>query len=250
MKTTSLFCSLVAILALFPHVAIAQGDPKAIVETAIAAHGGEAKIARLNRVHSKAEGTIDALPGQPPVPFVGENWRWDGNSKMTVTMRVQGVKVSVTDAVQGDTQWRQLFGKTQDLAKEEVAEIQESRHVDKIAKLGFLKDDTVELVSLPESKFADKAAAGVLVKSKGHKDVKLYFDKENGLLVKVEHISLDLLSGKEVLQELVLSDYQDKDGLKYAMQSTLLRDGKKIMDGKVTELELVDKMDQAIFARP
>ena len=38
------------------------------------------------------------------------------------------------------TQWRQLFGKTQELAKEEVAEIQESRHVDKIAKLGFLKE--------------------------------------------------------------------------------------------------------------
>jgi hypothetical protein len=184
------------------------------------------------------------------VPFVGESWRWDENSKMTITMRVQGVKVSVTDAVHGDTQWRQLFGKTQELAKEEVAEIQESRHVDKIAKLGFLKDDTIELVSLPESKIADKAAAGVVVKSKGHKDVKLYFDKESGLLVKVEHISLDLLSGKEVLEELVLSDYQDKDGLKYAMKSTLQRDGKKIMDGKVTELEFVDKMDQAIFARP
>lgn len=250
MKKSFLHLALLSVFALYSHLALAQGDPKAVVEKAIAAHGGEAKIARLNRVHSKAEGTIDALPNQPPVPFVGESWRWDDNSKMTITMRVQGVKVSVTDAVHGDTQWRQLFGKTQELAKEEVAEIQESRHVDKIAKLGFLKDDTVELASLPESKIADKEAVGVVVKSKGHKDVKLYFDKESGLLLKVEHSSLDLLSGKEVLEELLLSDYQDKDGLKYAMKSTLMRDGKKIMDGKVTELEFVDKMDQATFARP
>ena len=46
----------------------------------------------------------------------------------------------VTDAVQGDTQWRQLQGVTQELSKEEVAEIQESRYVDRLAKLAFLKD--------------------------------------------------------------------------------------------------------------
>lgn len=249
MKTSKLVLALFALLPLFTHLATAQ-ESQALVEKAIAAHGGADKITRLNRVHSKAEGTIDALPGQPPVPFVGESWRMDGNSKMTVTMRVQGVKVTVTDATHGDTQWRQLFGKTEELAKEEIAEIQESRHVDNIAKLGFLKDPKIELSALAETKLADKPALGVLVKSQGHRDVKLYFDKESSLLVKVEHLSLDLLSGKEVMEELVLSDYQDKDGLKYAMKSALYRDGKKIMDGKVTELEFVDKMDEKIFARP
>lgn len=52
------------------------------------------------------------------------------------------------------------------------------------------------------------------------------------------------------MKELALSNYQDKDGLKYAMRSSLYRDGKKIMDGKVTELEFVDQLDQAIFAKP
>ena len=78
--------------------------------------------------------------------------------------------------------------------------------------------------------------------------MKLFFDKETGLLAKIEHPAVDLLSGKEVAEELVLSDYEDKDGLKYAMRSTLYRDGKKIMDGKVTKLEFVEKLDAAIFA--
>jgi len=232
------------------QVVQAQDDPKAVIQKAVAAHGGEDKIARLNKVHSVAEGTIDALPGQPPAPFVGESWRMDGNSKMTVTLKVLGMKMTVTDAVQGDTHWRQVQGRLTDLSKEEVAEIEESRYVDQIAKLGFLKDAAKELASLPEQKIADKPAVGVLVKSQGHKDVKLYFDKESGLLTKIEHSSRDLLSGKDVLEELVLSDYQDQDGLRYAMRSTLLRDGKKIMDGKVTKLEFDAKLDEATFARP
>jgi hypothetical protein len=237
------------IALLLASAAVAQ-DSKAIVERAIVAHGGEAKLARMNKVHSVAEGTIDALPGQPPLPFVGESWRMEGNSKMVVTMRLQGQKISVTDAVHGDTKWRQLAGVTQDLSKEEAAEVDESRHVDQIAKLGFLKDSAIELSALPEAKISDKPAAGVVIKLKGHKDVKLYFDKETNLLVKIQHPALDLLSGKEVTEELVLSDYQDKDGLKYAMKSELWRDGQKIMEGKVTKLEFVDKMDEKIFARP
>ena len=132
----------------------------------------------------------------------------------------------------------------------EVAEIKESRYVDRIAKLGFLKDAGLELSTLPDTKIADKPAAGVLVKSPGHKDVKLYFDKVSSLLTKIEHAAIDLLSGREVLEELVLSDYQDHDGLKYAMHSTMYRDGKKIMDGKVTLVEFVDKLDEKVFARP
>jgi hypothetical protein len=249
MNKAHIFAAYLLLAALVSKWSVAQ-EPKAIVEKAIAAHGGEQKIVRLNRVHSIAEGTIDALPGQPAMPFVGESWRMDGNSKMVVTMRVLGQKVTVTDAVHGDTQWRQLAGVNQEISQEEAAQIQESRYVDQIVKLGFLKDAALELSALPETKIADKPALGVLVKSAGHKDVKLFFDKESSLLVKVEHPTLDLLSGKEVTEELVLSDYQDKDGLKYAMKSELWRDGKKIMDGKVTKLEFVDKIDEKVFARP
>jgi len=250
MRMSFFKCVVIAFYSLVIHLATAQDNPQAIVKKAIAAHGGEEKIARLNRVHSKAEGTIDMLPGQPAMPFAGENWRMDGDSKMTVSIRVQGIKMVVTDAIQGDTQWRQLQGITQELSKEEVAEIQESRYVDRLAKLGFLKDDAIALATLPESKIGDKPALGILATSQGRRNVKLYFDKATGLLSKVEHPALDLLSGKEVMEELVLSDYQDKDGLKYAMRSTIYRDGKKIMDGKVTELKLVDTLDRAIFARP
>ena len=38
-----------------------------------------------------------------------------------------------------------MQGRTQELSKEEVAEIQESRYVDRLAKLSFLKDDAIAL---------------------------------------------------------------------------------------------------------
>lgn len=167
MKTSFFTCAAFVFCSLVVHLAMAQDTGQAIIKKAIAAHGGEKRLARLNRLHSKAEGTIDVLPGQPAMPFVGESWRMDEDSKMTVTIRVQGIKMVVTDAVHGDTQWRQLQGLTQELSKEEVAEIQESRYVDRLAKLGFLKDDAISLTPLAESKIGEKPALGVLAEVPG-----------------------------------------------------------------------------------
>src|SRR5438445_725224 len=84
----------------------------------------------------------------------------------------------------------------------------------RFGRLGFVKEKGVELSSLAETKVDGKPAVGVVVKSKGHRDVKLYFDKASGLLVKREHPVVDPSTGKEVVQEVLFRDYQDKDGLK------------------------------------
>jgi len=71
-----------------------------------------------------------------------------------------------------------------------------------------------QLSALGEIKVEGKPAVGVRVASKGHKDVNLYFDKQNGLLVKIEHRTVDFQSGQEVNEERVLTEYKDVDGRK------------------------------------
>ena len=72
----------------------------------------------------------------------------------------------------------------------------------------------------------------------------------NGLPVKREHRLLDSSSGKEVVQEIFFSDYQEKDGLKHCKKIVALRDGKTALDATVTEIEFLDKLDEKVFAKP
>ena len=113
-----------------------------------------------------------------------------------------------------------------------------------------MKEKQIELSVLEEIKIDGKPAVGVLVKSMGKRDVKLYFDKASGLLVKLEHQVLDPASGKEVRQEVIFSDYQQSDGLKHYKKIVALRDGKKVIDAKVTEMEFFRKLDEKVFAKP
>jgi hypothetical protein len=52
------------------------------------------------------------------------------------------------------------------------------------------------------------------------------------------------------VQEVVFSDYQEKDGLKHYKAITAYRDGQKLIEAKVTEIELLQKLDEKVFAKP
>jgi hypothetical protein len=61
----------------------------------------------------------------------------------------------------------------QDMPKEAVAEMREQKYAEDLDRLGFLKDKGIDLTALGESKVDRRAVVGVLIKSKGHRDVKL-----------------------------------------------------------------------------
>jgi len=218
---------------------------------AIQAQGGEAKVAKLRTMRIKVEGTINLVPGQPAIPFVIEDW-WQMPDQYKTTSRFEfgGKKVNQTKALDGDTGWMQFDGMAQDMPKEAVAEMREQKYAEDLDRLGFLKDKGIDLTALGQSKVDSRAVVGVLIKSKGHRDVKLWFDKESGLLAKREHRVLDSGTGKKVTQEVVFSDNRETDGVNHYRTLTAYRDGKKIIEAKVREIELFDKLDKKVFAKP
>jgi len=237
----------------FISAALACGQDKmrTIVERAIQAQGGEAKIAKLKMMRIKVEGITDLIPGQPNFPIIVEDiWKMPGRYKSTSSFQLMGGAVTQIQAIDAESGWAQYNRQTQDLPKEALAEMKEQKYAEDLDRLSFLNEKGIELSPLEETKVDGKPAVGVLVKSKGHRDVKLYFDKSSGLLVKRQHKVLDPTSGKEVSQEVLFSDYQDKDGVKHYRKIVAYRDGKKLFEGKVTELEFFDKLDDKVFARP
>ena len=229
----------------------AHDKARGIIEKAIEAQGGEAKVTKLRMMRIKLTGTIALIPGQPNLPFtIEDTWQMPNRYKSSFTYELLGKKVVQTQVIDGDKGWIQTDGQTQDLPKEQVAEMKEQKHAEDLDRLGFLKEKDIELSVLKEIKVDGKPVSGVLVKSKGHREVKLYFDKGSGLLAKREHRLLEEASGEEVLQEIVFSDYQEKDGLKHYKSVAGFRDGKKVIDGTVTEIEFFEKLDAKMFARP
>lgn len=242
-----------ALCGLLVHAptAPAQDAARAIVEKAIRSQGGEEKVARLRTMRVKVLGKAELVPGQPALPFATEDtWQMPDKYRTETSFVVMGQMTTQTQVIDGDRGWVRIDGRTQDMPKEALAEMKEQKYAEDLDRLGFLGGKGFELSALDEVEVGGKPAAGVLVKSKGHRDVKLYFDKASGLLVKREHAVLDPATRKEVRQEVVFGDYQEKDGLKHYMTITANRDGKQVIDAKVTELEFFDKLDAKVFAKP
>jgi len=196
-RTMNKAAAIFSVLVLSASVAFAQDKARAIVEKAIQAKGGEAKVARLRMMSISAEGTADVVPGQTNVPFTIENtWQMPDRYKTSSAFQVSGKKLVQTQVIDGDKGWIQMNGKTQDLPEEAVTEMREQKYAEDLDRLSFLNETGFELAALEPITVAGKLALGVLVKSKGHRDVKLYFDATSGLLVKREHRLLDSLSGK------------------------------------------------------
>src|SRR3989442_5603424 len=103
---------------------------------------------------------------------------------------------------------------------------------------------------LPEMVGEAKPAAGVRVRSRGHKDINLYFDKKASLLVMVQRRTDDPMSGEEVNEERIITEYQDVQGIKTTKKSVIFRNGKKYLDMEVVEAKYLEKVDDREFAKP
>jgi hypothetical protein len=174
-----------------------------------------------------------------------------GHDKIRVDAEVEvgGMKFRVVNIVDGDKGWMKLGDDVKEMDKDEIAEAKEQAFAGWVATLAPLKDKQFTLATTGEVKVDDRPALGVKVSSKGHRDVDLYFDKETGLLVKqVTQVKDD--GGQEVTEETFPGEYKEVQGTKQAMKFTVKRDGKLYMEGEASEIQLSEKLDASLFAKP
>jgi len=95
-----------------------------------------------------------------------------------------------------------------------------------------------------------KAAVGVRVASKGRKDISLYFNKETGLLAKVEHRTIDPMNGNEITEERIITEYTKTDGVPTPKKVTVNHDGNKYMEVEILETKRLEKLEDSEFAKP
>jgi hypothetical protein len=224
-------------------------DARAIVEKAIKAQGGLEKLSKFKAHSIKFKGDFHGM-GQA-IPMTGEITT-QGNDKVKLDAEVEagGMKFRVINVLAGDKGWNKVGDMLMDLDKDQIAEAREQAYAGWLATLVPLLDKGIKLSTIGESEIENKPAMGVKVKSEGHRDVDLYFDKASGLLVKFEHRVKDEGSGQEVTEENFSSNYKDVEGTKQPMKFLAKRDGKLFLEGEITEYLLLEKVDENTFAKP
>jgi hypothetical protein len=170
--------------------------------------------------------------------------------KEVTHLEANGQQITVTAVYNGKKAWLNVNGQNQEVNDKILDELKEAAAISRLARLTPLKGKEYKLSPLGEVKIGGKPAVGIKVSSKGHRDVNLFFDKDSGLIVKTERRLHDLMTGQELTESRVITEYQDVDGRKVAKKVTVERDGKKYLDAEVTEVKFVDDIDDSEFAEP
>lgn len=227
----------------------ADDDPKAIIEKAIKAHGGEENLTKYKAAHVKGKGTM-SLMGMD-LNFTVELYSQSPDKVRTeMVLEAMGNKFAVSQIYDGKKGWAKQAGQVMEVEGEQLQDLKEQAYGNYLESIvPLLKDKDLKVEAAPEIKVNGKPAVGVKVTSKGHKDETMYFDKDSGLLVMTKRKSKDP-SGMEVESESYSSGYKDFNGVKQPMKILVKNDGKKFLEGELTEVKLSEKLDEKVFAEP
>ncbi len=233
-----------------PVIARAADEPQDIIAKAIKAHGGEELITKNKAGQSKTKGKIH-LPGVGEVEYTQDvSYMIPDKFKDSMELKIGGKSIAVLTLINGDKMTIEVDGKAIDVPAGAKDSIKEIGHVMQVARLVTLKEKGYELSIIGDDKVDGKKVVGVRVTKKGQKDVSVYFDKETGLLAKLEFRTVDQVSGNEITEERMPSDYaKNKDGLQVPKKVTIKRDGKTFLEAEVLETKYFEKLDDADFKK-
>jgi hypothetical protein len=246
---TTAILSAAALIGLASRGAAADDDPKAIIVKAIKAHGGEETLAKFQAGQAKNKGKID-LPGLGETEFTQEvSYMLPDKLKDSLELQIMGQKVSVLTLVNGEKITIEANGQKiepPDAAKEALKDAQQMMKVARLVSI--VREKGFELSLIGEAKVEGKDTVGVRVSKKDAKDVSLFFNKETGLLTKLEHRTADA-TGKEITEERIITEYQKVDGLPLPKKVLVKHDGKNFLEAEVQEIKLLEKLDESEFKK-
>lgn len=228
-----------------------EKDLRAIIEKAVKAHGGDDKLAKLETVTMKSKGNYygmgEGIPYTAEFAVQGPKQR-----RFTLSFSANGMEFKIVQVVNGDKSWEKLGDDVKELKGEELEEQKHALYASWVTSLRPLKEKEFKLSTLGEVKVEGKAAVGVRVSKKGQRDINLFFDKTEGMLVKLEHVVKDVKGGgdKELTEETFFSEYKDFGGAKQPTKIDIKREGKLYVDVVVTEISPQEKLEKSTFERP
>jgi hypothetical protein len=248
MLTTRVVALALPLLLLAGRSLAAAEAAQTVVDRAISATGGEARLARLKAAEWTCKGTAHA---SIDLPFTDHCFaQWPEQYRYESSIEAKGQKLERALIFNGEHGWIKQDGLStvmNDSARDELRDKIHLLHL--TATLLPLKDKGITLKPLAETKIDGHTAVGVTASSKGRPDLRLYFDKEKGLLLQCRRTVKDPLMG-EVSEETSFSDYQEVEGVQVAHTVSVKRGGKPFLEWTITDFQVRAKLDRKLFAAP
>ncbi len=230
----------------------ARGDDKevtAVLDKAIAALGGEEKLAKAGTATWKGKGTISFGDNDNPIKTTTTVQGIDKHrAEFEGTFNDNDVK-GVT-VIAGDKGWRKFNDEVMALDGDDLAAEKRRAYIQAVpATILPLKGKGFKVESAPEEKVGDKPAAVLKVTAPDGKDFKLFFDKESGLPVKLV-ATVRGFQGEDFTQETTYADYKDFGGIKKATKVDSKRDGMKFVSVELSDYKVLDAVEPGTFDEP
>lgn len=205
-RVSGIALAFAAFLAL-SAAALAQDEARAIIAKALQAHGGVEKLSQIGATHSKIKGTLAEPKGGTIRGDVFE--QLPDRHRFDLLTQIDGVAVFVIFTTKGPKTWMKIEGEATVEEATKKGALQSMHAAEVGSLLPLLREKRFTLTALGESKKDGQAVLGVKVKAKDQPDVSLFFDKAEGVLVRVEYRGHDDETGKEMDMASTLADFQE-----------------------------------------
>jgi hypothetical protein len=250
MKTMLAIGLTVGLLLCRAAPAVAENEAYTIVEKAVAAHGGD-KVTKLQVMQTKAHGKLN-IPNFGEGEFEFETyWQVPGQYKSVWRTQVKNQVINQTVWVNRKKGWKSAGGAAQEIPEQpNFRELKEQMYAESLDKISPLTGKSLALRPLGVSqdpRLPGQTLVGIMVSAEKHREVRMYFDKESGLLAKRENAVIDVTTGREIRQEIVYSSYKEFDGVKFWTKFTIYRDGQRFMETDITDVKFFDTLPDALF---
>ena len=243
-------CSVAALVVVSGGVRAADDDAKAILTKAIKAHGGEEYLTKNKAARMQNKGKL-TIPGVGETDFTQDlAYMLPDKLKDTLELTIGGQKISIVTVMNGDKLSIEAAGKAVDITDDIKKALKDAQHMMTVGRMvPLLKDKSYELSIFGEVKVEDKPAIGILVASKGKKDITLFFDKKTNLLAKIEHRTVEAGTGNEIGEERIILEYKIKDGIPFPKKVLVKHDGKTFLEAEMVESTMLEAIDEAEFKK-
>jgi hypothetical protein len=227
----------------------AAQDANAILDKAIQALGGAEKLSQAKILSSKGKGTVTFGGNDNEATFQSVSQGLD-HIRRDLAINAGGNEFKVLTALAGDKGWREFGGNRMELDKDAIANEKRRAYLDVIPiTILPLKSAEFKVEAVGEENAGGKVMVGVKATGPDGKEFRLYFDKENGLPVRMV-ARVPGFMGDEFTQDTTYSDYREMGGIQKATKVLSKRDGEKFIDQQITEFRILDAVDPKTFAEP
>jgi hypothetical protein len=227
-----------------------DAEARHIVDRALVALGGKEKLTGVKAATFKTKGKFYWFGAG--TDFTGEMAvQGLAKARTVLTFEFMGKKQTIIAVVNGDKGWVKANDVVTEIDQKTLAvQLGDHGYVTEMAMLLPLArgDKGITLSPVGDSKVGNRPASGVEISRKNYSTVRLFFDKETALPLKLELKAT--VEGREETHDFLLGDYQEIGGLKVALKLTARRNGKVFHEYEISDFKTVDRLDDKLLEKP